>query len=463
MVITRFAPSPTGFLHIGGLRTALFNYLWARKNKGKFFLRIEDTDTKRNNEEASQAILNAFDWLGLDFDGEVIYQSQRENIYKQYIAQLLEEGKAYHCYMPREELDALREEQMKNKQTTRYNGKYRDFAGTPPEGIEPVVRLKIPLDEYVVFQDGIKGENKVHTKELDDFIIARSDGSPTYNFVVTIDDALMGVTEVIRGDDHLSNTPKQILVYQALGFSVPSFYHVPMILKNGKKLSKRDGAANVLSYREEGYLPEALLNFLVRLGWSYGDQEIFTLAEMLSSFDPNDLNTSASEINEKKLKWLNKHYLKNAQNEYLAFLLEEYGLYLSNHDKKQILLDTTKERAESVLDIKREIDNIINKPQSYDAQSIDKVVKDDTLDILEKYLTQIEENKETLKLPTDFQEITDNFLEANEFKMPQIGQPLRIALTGTSKAPAIYDILSVVGVRESASRVNDFITYLKAK
>jgi glutamyl-tRNA synthetase len=457
MIVTRFAPSPTGFLHIGGLRTALFNYLWAKRNNGKFLLRIEDTDEKRNSQDATDAIIKAFAWFGMEFDGEVIYQSKRKDIYKKYIQQLLDEDKAYYCYMSKEELDTLREEQMANKQTPRYNGKYRDFKGTPPEGIEPVVRLKIPQNEVVVFNDGVKGENKVDTKELDDFIIARSDGSPVYNFVVTIDDALMGITEVIRGDDHLSNTPKQILIYNALGFDIPLFYHVPMILKDGKKLSKRDGASNVLTYQEDGFLPEALLNFLVRLGWSYGDQEIFTKEEMLNSFEPKDLNSSPSQINEKKLLWLNAHYIKNSNNDYISSLLEPYGVFLSNHDKKEILLDCIKDRANTIVDIKNSVDIILNEPAGYNIQSIEKVMKEDTLDILTKYIKVLEDNKEMLKLPNDFNTISTKFLEDNNLKMPQIGMSLRVAITGTHQAPSIYDILSVIGARESISRIEKFI------
>ena len=266
-IITRFAPSPTGYLHIGGLRTALFNYLYARANGGKFLLRIEDTDLARNSTDAKEAIIQAFDWVGLDYDGEVVYQSQRFPLYTQYIQQLLDEGKAYYCYMSKEELDSLREEQRKRGETPRYDNRYRDFKGTPPDGVKPVVRIKAPLNGEICFSDGVKGEMRIAAKEIDDFIIARSDGTPTYNFCVAVDDALMGVTNVIRGDDHLSNTPKQIIIYEALGFKVPKFFHVPMILNpQGHKLSKRDGAMSVMEYKDMGYLPEALLNFLVRLG-----------------------------------------------------------------------------------------------------------------------------------------------------------------------------------------------------
>ncbi|TET88919.1 MAG: glutamate--tRNA ligase, partial [Sulfurovum sp.] len=287
MTVTRFAPSPTGYLHIGGLRTALFSWLCAQHNKGEFLLRIEDTDMARNSDEAKDAILKAFDWVGMSYEGEVVYQSKRFDLYKKYIDQLLDEGKAYKCYMSKEELDALREEQMAKKERTRYDGRYRDFTGIPPEGVEPVIRIKAPQEGTIFFVDGVKGAINIAASEVDDFVIARADGAPTYNFVVAIDDALMGLTDVIRGDDHLYNTPKQIVVYNALGFTLPNFYHVAMINnEQGKKLSKRDGATDVMEYKALGYLPEALLNFLVRLGWSYGDQEIFSLEEMIALFDP---------------------------------------------------------------------------------------------------------------------------------------------------------------------------------
>ena len=269
MIVTRFAPSPTGYLHIGGLRTALFSYLWAKKSGGKFLLRIEDTDRSRHNEDAVSGILKAFEWVGIKSDEEVVYQSERQDIYNKYINILLQNGKAYKCYMSKDELEQLREEQTTRKERPRYDGRYRNFTGTPPIGVEPVIRIKTPETGSIIVRDLVKGDVEFSIEDnLDDFVIARADGMPTYNFVVAIDDAVMGVTDVIRGDDHLSNTPKQIVVYEALGFKIPKFYHVPMIHNaEGKKLSKRDGATDVLQYRELGYLPDALLNFLLRLGW----------------------------------------------------------------------------------------------------------------------------------------------------------------------------------------------------
>ena len=380
MTITRFAPSPTGYLHIGGLRTALFSWLMARHNNGKFLLRIEDTDLSRNSNEALKAIIKAFDWVGLNYDGDVVYQSQRFDIYQKYIQQLLDEGKAYKCYMTKEELDKLRNEQMARGERARYDGRYRDFDGTPPEGIDPVIRIKAPQSGTITFIDGIKGEINIDASEVDDFIIARADGTPTYNFVVAIDDALMGLTDVIRGDDHLYNTPKQLVVYNALGFEVPRFYHVAMINnEQGKKLSKRDGATDVMEYKTQGFLPEALLNFLVRLGWSHGDQEIFSIDEMIELFDPKDINKSASSYNLDKLLWLNSHYIKNTPNTKLATLLKDFGVDIQNHDKLELLLDATKERGKTLVEVAEQINMILTAPSSYDANAVKKAFKGEAI------------------------------------------------------------------------------------
>jgi len=456
MIVTRFAPSPTGYLHIGGLRTALFNYLWARKNNGKFLLRIEDTDLSRNSQEALQAIIKAFEWVGLDYDDEVVYQSQRFDIYKKYIAKLLDEKKAYYCYMSKEELDNLRQAQIKNKQKPMYDNRYRDFTGTPPKDVEPVVRIKTPLDGEIIIKDGIKGEVTFRWSEIDDFIIARSDKIPTYNFVVAIDDALMGLSDVIRGDDHLSNTPKQIAVYQALGFNIPNFYHVPMIYnEQGKKLSKRDGALDVMEYKKEGFLPEALLNFLVRLGWSHKDQEIFSLEEMLNFFDPKDINKSASAYNLQKLEWLNAHYIKNSSNERLYNLLhEDFNINIKEHDKKEILLDLAKERAKTLKDLSQNIKEILDFPQSYDEKDINKNVNSNTKEILENFVEYIDTD---LQLPSEFQAKINEFLKQQNIKMPNLGKPLRIALFGKSFGPSIADTLSILGVNEVKKRVKQFI------
>jgi len=455
MTVTRFAPSPTGYLHIGGLRTALFSYLWAKHNEGKFVLRIEDTDKSRNNEDATKAIIKAFDWIGLAHDGEITYQSQRDDIYKKYIDQLLDEGKAYRCYMSREELDALREGQMQRKERTRYDGTYRDFDGTPPEDVSPVIRIKAPLSGTITVKDGIKGEIVFNVDDiLDDFIIARSDGAPTYNFVVAIDDALMGINSVIRGDDHLSNTPKQIVVYNALGFDLPEFYHVPMIHnENGKKLSKRDGATDVMMYKEMGYLPEALLNFLVRLGWSHGDQEIFSFEEMLTLFSPNDINKSASIYNTEKLDWLNAHYIKNSSNDTLAKLLEDYDLVLSSHDKKEILLDAIKERSKTLVEMVSQIKEILDTPTSYDAKAVKKAFKGEAKAILEDFKSRVIA-AETLHLPSDYHNLIEAVVTEREIGFGKIGQPLRIALLGKMGGPGIDTIMAIIGKDETLTRID---------
>ncbi|MDF1876205.1 glutamate--tRNA ligase [Sulfurimonas sp. SAG-AH-194-L11] len=458
MVVTRFAPSPTGYLHIGGLRTALFSYLWAKNQGGKFVLRIEDTDKARNSEEATQAILKAFEWLGLAADGEITYQSQRSEIYAKYIKQLLDEGKAYKCYMSKEELTELRETQMANKERTMYDGRYRDFNGTPPEGVAPVIRIKSPKTGEILVKDGVKGTISFQAEDiLDDFVIARADGAPTYNFVVAIDDHLMGINEVIRGDDHLSNTPKQIVVYEALGFDIPAFYHVPMIHNSkGKKLSKRDGATDVMAYKEMGYTPQALLNFLVRLGWSHGDQEIFSMDEMIELFNPKDINKSASIYNTEKLDWLNAHYIKNTSNDALAELLEDYGIHLSSHDKKEILLDALKERAKTLKELASLITEILTTPSEYEAKAVKKAFKDGAFEVLEAYSEKLKLNEP--HLPTDYHALMEEVVSEMEIGFGKIGMPLRVALLGKMGGPNIDVIMAVIGKEETLSRIQQAIT-----
>ncbi len=459
MVVTRFAPSPTGYLHIGGLRTALFSYLWARKNGGKFVLRIEDTDKARNSEEATEAILKAFEWLGLEADGEITYQSKRDDIYAKYIKQLLDEGKAYKCYMSKEELAELREKQMANKERTKYDGRYRDFTGTPPEGVEPVIRIKAPLSGEIVVEDGVKGRISFQAEDiLDDFVIARADGSPTYNFVVAVDDALMGINEVIRGDDHLSNTPKQIVVYEALGFEIPNFYHVPMIHNSaGKKLSKRDGATDVMAYKEMGYTPQALLNFLVRLGWSHGDQEIFSMEEMIALFNPKDINKSASIYNTEKLDWLNAHYIKNTPNAELAEMLTEYGVMLTSHDKKEILLDALKERAKTLKELATQVEEIVTTPTSYDAKAVKKAFKGNAIEVLNTFGAKLSATDE-LHLPVDYHTVMESVVNEMEIGFGKIGQPLRVALLGKLSGPGLDIVMAVIGKEETMLRVANAIT-----
>ena len=462
MAITRFAPSPTGYLHIGGLRTALYSYLWAKKTNGDFKLRIEDTDLNRNNEDAVQAILEAFEWVGMPSDCEIEYQSQRTDNYKKYIAQLLEDGKAYKCYMSKDELDALRRKQEAAKENPRYDGTWRPEDGkvlpSIPSDIEPVIRIKAPQEGEIRFEDGVKGSMKFEATQVDDFVIARANGMPIYNFVVAIDDYLMEMTDVLRGDDHLSNTPKQIVIYNALGFKVPKFYHMPMINNpSGKKLSKRDGAMDVMQYKKDGYLPEALLNFLVRLGWSNGDQEIFSMDEMLELFDPNNINKSASAYNTEKLLWLNAHYIKNVSNERLVKELEFFECIIEGHDKKEMILDLCKERANTLLELKDAISNILNVPSTYEAKGSKKFIKEGTIAMLESYIALLELNK-TLHTPIDIESITKPFITENELKFPQLFQPIRIALTGGTNAPSVYDIIAVLGIEETITRIKTAIS-----
>ena len=456
MIVTRFAPSPTGFLHVGGLRTALYNYLYARKNGGKFLLRIEDTDLDRNRDEAVEAIKEAFEWCGLEYDGEVEFQSRRTKIYKKYINELLESGKAYKCYMSKDELDALRKEQEARKERPKYDGRYRDFTGTPPEGIEPVIRIKAPLLGKIEFDDGIKGHISFEAADiLDDFIIARSDGSPTYNFTVVIDDALMGVSDVIRGDDHLSNTPKQIILYDTLGFKVPKFYHVAMINgSDGSKLSKRHGATDVMEYKRMGYLPQALLNFLVRLGWGHGDDEIFSMSDMLRLFDPKDINKSASTYNLSKLEWLNAYYIKNSGFYELADEMLFFGIDFRGLPKGELLMSLLQERAKTLLDIKAGVELIINAPSSYDEKAMKKFVNDESKALLAQYLAEF---KEDLENTSEFEHFTMEFLNSKGKTLKDLAQNVRIALTGGSVSPGIFEMMEVLGASEVKKRILEFL------
>lgn len=456
MIVTRFAPSPTGFLHVGGLRTALYNYLYARKNGGKFLLRIEDTDLARNSDAAVEAIKEAFDWCGLEYDGEVEFQSRRTEIYKKYINELLESGKAYKCYMSKDELDALRKEQEARKERPKYDGRYRDFTGTPPEGIEPVIRIKAPLSGKIEFDDGIKGHISFEAADiLDDFIIARSDGSPTYNFTVVIDDALMGVSDVIRGDDHLSNTPKQIILYDALGLKAPKFYHVAMINgSDGSKLSKRHGATDVMEYKRMGYLPQALLNFLVRLGWGHGDDEIFSMSDMLRLFDPKDINKSASTYNLSKLEWLNAYYIKNSGFYELADEMLFFGIDFRGLPKGELLMSLLQERAKTLLDIKAGVELIINAPSSYDEKAMKKFVNDESKALLAQYLAEF---KEDLENTSEFEHFTMEFLNSKGKTLKDLAQNVRIALTGGSVSPGIFEMMEVLGANEVKKRILEFL------
>jgi glutamyl-tRNA synthetase len=456
MTITRFAPSPTGYLHIGGLRTALFNYLWARKNDGKFRLRIEDTDLARNKEEATKAILEAFQWVGMNWDDEVVYQSERFDVYKEYVNILLEKGLAYKCYLTPQELKEYREAVQSGKEAPFDIRKYRDFEGELDQ--DYVIRFKAPLSGQVTLDDGVKGKVTVDIKPSDDFVIARSSGVPTYNFVVVIDDHEMKMSEIIRGDDHLNNTFKQILIYEAFGWDVPKFYHVPMINnEKGKKLSKRDGAVDVMEYKKEGFLPEALLNFLVRLGWSHGDQEIFSMEEMIELFDPKDINKSASSYNLDKLLWLNQHYIKNKPNKEVAKLLkEDFGVDIENHDKLEILLDDVKDRAKTLKEMAEIIENIMNVPTEYNPKAVKKFIKEGVKENLVKFVEFIKDRE--LHLPVEWHDVLmQEFIPQNSLKPKDIMPPLRICMNGDTKGIDLGNLLAILGKDEVIKRVEKFI------
>lgn len=450
-VRTRFAPSPTGYLHIGGARTALFSWLFARKHGGKFVLRIEDTDRERSTEESVQVILDGMAWLGLDYDEGPFYQTQRMDRYKAVIQQLLDNDQAYYCYCSKEELDALREQQMARKEKPRYDGRYRDFCGTPPDGVAPVIRFKTPLEGVVEIDDMVKGRVVVDNRELDDLIIARADGTPTYNLTVVVDDLDMGITHVIRGDDHLNNTPRQINILRALGAEPPKYAHLPMILgEDGKRLSKRHGAVNVMQYKEDGYLPEALINYLVRLGWSSGDQEIFSREEMIELFSLEGVNRSASTFNPSKLLWLNEQYIKIMNADALAERLRE-KLDIDTSDGPELarVVDALRDRSKTLNDMARAATWFYRDPQHYDEKAAKKQLTPAAADTLTRFAEALDDvgswNAEILH------RFVADFATENNLKMGQVGMPLRVALTGGTNSPDIGITLALIG-REAVKR-----------
>ncbi len=463
MTKTRFAPSPTGMLHIGGIRTALFSWLIAKKNKGEFILRIEDTDRERSTDEAVDVILQGMQWLGLTADNEPIFQTARFDRYKEIIQQLLEQGNAYYCYCTKEEVDAMREAAMAKGEKPRYNGYWRDNNETPPEGIDPVIRFKNPLDGEVVVNDLIQGEVVFNNSELDDLIIARSDGTPTYNLTVAIDDMDMGVTDIIRGDDHLNNTPRQMNILSALSADIPNYAHVPMILgPDGKKLSKRDGAASVLQYRDEGILPEALLNYLVRLGWSHGDQEIFSIDEMIKLFDLKDVNKSAAAINPDKLIWLNQQYINSYDNEDLTNLVKPLFNYdLSNGPELSLLVDVLKERCKTLNDFVEQSRCFYQDFDEFDANAAKKHLRPVVLEPLEKLQQTLRGMDDWLseKIHQAIQSTADEF----DLGMGKVGQPLRVAVTGTGMSPSIDITLEFIGKDRTLQRLDKALEFIKKR
>ncbi len=445
---TRFAPSPTGYLHIGGARTALFSWLYARKHGGTFILRIEDTDLERSTAESVDAILQGMTWLGLEYDEGPFFQTHRFPRYKEVIDRMLKEGTAYHCYCSKERLEALRNEQMVRKEKPRYDGKCRHGVANPPKDIPPVVRFMNPLDGAVVVEDLIRGKVVFQSSELDDLIIARSDGTPTYNFTVVVDDMDMQITHVIRGDDHLNNTPRQMNMLKALGHTPPVYAHVPMILgADGARLSKRHGAVSVMQYRDEGFLPEALLNYLARLGWSHGDQEIFSMEEMIRLFEVTNVHTSAAAFNPEKLLWLNQHYIKTADPKHVAHHLSHHlGKLDIDPSKGPDLIEVVKaqrERAKTLAEMAAASAFFYKAVEAYEPKDAAAHLKPD---VLEPF-TELRERLAGLPQWTAeaIHAAVNGLAEARGLKLGKIAQPLRVAVAGRAVSPPIDITLALLG------------------
>jgi len=466
MIKTRFAPSPTGVLHVGGARTALFCWLFSRKMKGSFVLRIEDTDLERSTPESVKAILDAMQWLGLDYDEGPYYQTQRFERYKAVIRQLVEQGDAYYCECSRERLDALRERQMADKQKPRYDGCCRDLGLRPRDGVPMVVRFRNPQQGVVSFRDHVKGEVSVANSELDDLIIERSDGSPTYNLSVVVDDMDMGITHVLRGDDHVNNTPRQVNILRALGAAVPEFAHVPMILgDDGKRLSKRHGAVGVMEYFEAGYLPEAMLNYLVRLGWSHGDQEIFAIDEMIELFSLDDLNRSPSSFNTEKLNWINQQYLMSMPLERIVSLvqqrLERLRIDFDASLDFATVVDLYRQRATTINELVDSILYFFQDFEEYDAKAAAKVLKAPALEplrLLHQRLSALQD-----WTAAGIHAVIGEVTEELEVGMGKVGQPLRVAVTGGSFSPPIDQTVELLGKERSIARIERAIDHVSTK
>jgi len=463
MVKTRFAPSPTGYLHIGGARTALFSWLYARRHGGPFVLRIEDTDLERSTPEAVNAILEGMNWLGLDYDEGPFYQTQRFDRYREVLQELLREGRAYYCYCTREELEALRGDQMMRKEKPRYDGRYRDYQGPPRDGVEPVVRFKNPQNGEVVVEDLIRGNIVFQNAELDDLIIARADGAPTYNFCVVVDDMDMGVTHVIRGDDHINNTPRQINILRALGAPVPFYGHVPMILApDGQKLSKRYGAASVMEYRDMGYLPEAVLNYLVRLGWSNGDQEIFSLDEMVALFDLTGCNKAPSAINPSKLTWLNKHYLKTLDPghvaRHLSWHIGQLGIDPSAGPHLTEVVKAFAERSDTLKDMAQAALFLYQDFADYDPKAASKNLTAAAEAPLRQMQTALAALPEWRSAP--IHEVVKGVAEVSGLALGKVAQPLRVAVSGAAVSPPIDVTLELLGRPKTLVRIERALAYI---
>ena len=461
-VITRFAPSPTGYLHIGGVRTALISWAYAKKYNGQFILRVEDTDLERSTPQAIEAIKDGMQWLGLKNDGPIYFQTQRFERYAEVINKMLKNGHAYYCYSSKEELDRVREESMKLGNKPKYDGKWRpeNIKVLPdiPEKVNPVVRFKNPKEGSVTWTDLVKGKITINNEELDDFIIARSDGSPTYNFCVVIDDWDMKVSHVIRGDDHINNTPRQINVLAALDAPIPSYAHLSMILgDDGQKLSKRHGAVSVMTYKDDGYLPEAIKNYLARLGWSHGDDEIFDMTQLCDWFDFEHVTSSPAQFSKEKLDWVNNHYIKNKDISALTTLVKDVLTKnkLDNLDSKIITsaVDLFRERANNLNQLAENITFFFRTPE-VKKELLEKFFDQNTFKLLKLFFDDLDKHGLSEETVNDY---IKSFVKTNEIKFPLIAMPLRIILVGSDQSPNVGSIISILSIEESVRRYNHFI------
>jgi glutamyl-tRNA synthetase len=461
-VVTRFAPSPTGYLHVGGARTALYSWLYAKSKGGEFVLRIEDTDLERSTDEAKQAILDGMDWLGLHHDKGPYYQTERFDRYNQIIEELLEKGLAYKCFMSVAELDAIRDEQEKNGEKPRYPGTWRNRTDHP-EGQPFVIRFKNPVEGDVVINDHIRGEIRISNTELDDLIIKRTDGAPTYNFCVVVDDWDMGITHVVRGEDHINNTPRQINILNALAAPIPEYAHVSMILgDDGKKLSKRHGAVSVMQYRDDGYLPKAVLNYLVRLGWSHGDQEIFSVEEMIEHFSLDSISKSASAFNTEKLNWLNEHYIKTLPvaevAQYAKWHFDQQGIDCSNGPSLESVIAIQAERVTTLKELATISTYFYADFDAFDEKAAKKhlrvVAKEPLQEVREALLAVVDWS------PENIQAAINATAEKLNVGMGKIGMPLRVAATGSGNSPALDVTLNLMNKDEVVQRIDKALIYI---
>lgn len=462
---TRFAPSPTGYLHIGGARTALFSWAYARKSAGTFVLRVEDTDLERSSEESVQAILDGMAWLNLDYDEGPFYQMQRMDRYKLVLQQMLDEGSAYYCYTSAAELDALREAQRARGEKPRYDGCWRPEQGkvlpVVPDGVKPVIRFRNPNHGVAAWDDLVKGKIVFENSELDDVIIARADGTPTYNFCVVIDDWDMGITQVIRGDDHVNNTPRQINILKALGATLPQYAHVPMILgSDGERLSKRHGAVSVMQYAEEGFLPEALLNYLARLGWSHGDEEIFSVQQFVEWFDLSHISKSAAQFNSEKLRWLNQHYIKQADNTRLLGLLRPHlarqGVEIQDNASVpplEAVIALYKERVATLLELAEEV-KVFYVEVKPARELLDTHLIPEVIPVLRELAERFADVAwETPALAALIKEL----LVTHGLKMPKLAMPLRVMLVGKTQTPSVDAVLALFSRQTVVDRIEKYL------